>query len=202
MKSNYELHYKRILDVIFASFGIIILAPVMLVIAVLVRKKLGKPVIFAQLRPGLNEKIFEMYKFRTMTDERDQNGELLPDEKRLTSFGKFLRSSSLDELPELFNVLKNEMSLVGPRPLLTEYLALYNREQAQRHNVKPGITGWAQVNGRNTISWEEKFSLDIYYVNNFTFMLDLTIIFMTIKKVLIREGIASKTSVTMEPFKG
>lgn len=202
MKSNYELYYKRILDLILALLGLVILAPVMLVVAVLIRKKIGKPVIFNQLRPGLNEKIFKMYKFRTMTSECDENGVLLPDEKRLTPFGKFLRSTSLDELPELFNVLKGEMSLVGPRPLLPEYLPLYNQEQAQRHNVKPGITGWAQVNGRNSISWEEKFTLDIYYVKNFNFILDLNIIFMTFKKVLIREGVASKFSVTMEPFKG
>jgi len=202
MKSNYELYYKRILDLILALLGLVILAPVMLVVAVLIRKKIGKPVIFNQLRPGLNEKIFKMYKFRTMTSECDENGVLLPDEKRLTPFGKFLRSTSLDELPELFNVLKGEMSLVGPRPLLPEYLPLYNQEQAQRHNVKPGITGWAQVNGRNSISWQEKFTLDIYYVKNFNFILDLNIIFMTFKKVLIREGVASKSSVTMEPFKG
>ena len=170
MKSSYELKYKRLLDIILSLIGLVIFSPMMLVLAVLVRKKLGKPVIFAQLRPGLNEKIFKMYKFRTMTDERDANGTLLSDEKRLTPFGKFLRSSSLDELPELFNVLKGEMSLVGPRPLLPEYLPLYNKEQAQRHNVKPGITGWAQINGRNAISWEEKFNFDVWYVNNISFV--------------------------------
>ena len=202
MKSNYELHYKRILDVIFASFGIIILAPVMLVTAVLVRKKLGKPVIFAQLRPGLNEKIFKMYKFRTMTDERNQNGELLSDEKRLTAFGKFLRSTSLDELPELFNVLKDEMSLVGPRPLLPEYLPLYNQDQKQRHKVKPGITGWAQINGRNAISWEEKFNFDVWYINNINFKLDLKILLKTLFKVFCIKEVSHKGVVTMTKFEG
>jgi len=201
-KGLYEKHLKRLLDFTLAFVGLLVLAPVMLVLAVLVRKKLGKPVIFAQLRPGLNEKIFKMYKFRTMTDERDSNGTLLSDEKRLTPFGKFLRSSSLDELPELFNVLKGEMSLVGPRPLLPEYLPLYNKEQAQRHNVKPGITGWAQINGRNAISWEEKFNFDVWYVNNINLTLDLKILFITIKKVFIKEGVTAENSLTAELFKG
>lgn len=202
MKSNYELHYKRILDILLASLGLIILAPVMLVIAVLVRKKLGKPVIFAQLRPGLNEKIFEMYKFRTMTDERDQNSILLPDDKRLTSFGKFLRSTSLDELPEFFNVIKGEMSLVGPRPLLPEYLPLYNQDQKQRHKVKPGITGWAQINGRNAISWEEKFNFDVWYINNINFKLDLKILLKTLFKVFCIKEVSHKGVVTMTKFEG
>ena len=201
-KGLYEKHLKRLLDFTLAFVGLLVLAPVMLVVAVLVRKKLGKPVIFAQLRPGLNEKIFKMYKFRTMTDERDSNGTLLSDEKRLTPFGKFLRSSSLDELPELFNVLKGEMSLVGPRPLLPEYLPLYNKEQAQRHNVKPGITGWAQINGRNAISWEQKFNFDVWYVNNINLTLDFKILFMTIKKVFIKEGVTAENSRTAELFKG
>lgn len=201
-KGLYEKHLKRLLDFTLAFVGLLVLAPVMLVLAVLVRKKLGKPVIFAQLRPGLDEKIFKMYKFRTMTDERDANGTLLSDEKRLTPFGKFLRSSSLDELPELFNVLKGEMSLVGPRPLLPEYLPLYNKEQAQRHNVKPGITGWAQINGRNAISWEEKFNFDVWYVNNISFVLDLKIIFNTLFKVFYAKDVTHNGVATMTKFEG
>ncbi len=168
----------------------------------MVRTKLGSPILFKQERPGLNGKIFKMYKFRTMTNETDENGELLPDEVRLTKFGKFLRSSSLDELPEMFNILKGDMSIVGPRPLLVKYLPLYSERQSHRHDVRPGLTGYAQVNGRNAISWEEKFELDIFYVNNSSFMVDLMIFFKTIKKVFDREGISSGTSVTMEEFKG
>jgi len=182
--------------------AIIVLSPVFLVVAVLVRVKLGSPIIFKQERPGLNEKIFTLYKFRSMTDERDENGELLPDSVRLTKFGKFLRSTSLDELPELFNILKGDMSIIGPRPLLVQYLPLYDEHQRRRHEVRPGLSGLAQVNGRNAISWEEKFNLDIEYVNNISFILDWKIIFLTIKKVFVREGISSDTSVTMEPFQG
>jgi len=198
----YKRFIKRPLDIFLSLLAIIILSPLMIIIAVLVRVKLGSPVLFKQQRPGLNEKIFTMYKFRTMTDERDENGELLPDSIRLTKFGKLLRSTSLDELPELLNVLKGDMSFVGPRPLLVQYLPLYNDHQRRRHEVRPGITGNAQVNGRNAISWEKKFDLDVAYVDNVTFIGDMRIIFLTIKKVLLREGISSGTSVTMEPFRG
>lgn len=168
----------------------------------LVRIKLGSPVFFTQKRPGKDEKIFKMYKFRTMTNEVDENGNLLPDDKRLTKFGKLLRSTSLDELPELFNILKGDMSIVGPRPLLVRYLPLYNEYQKHRHDARPGFTGWAQCNGRNSISWEEKFDLDVYYVNHITFLLDVKIIFKTVKTVLCREGISSEASATMEEFRG
>lgn len=198
----YERYFKRPLDIILSLIAIIVLSPLMLIIAVLVRIYLGSPVIFKQQRPGLNEKIFTMYKFRTMTDERDENGELLPDSERLTKFGKFLRSTSLDELPELFNILKGDMSIVGPRPLLVEYLPLYNEHQKRRHKVRPGLSGLAQVSGRNAISWEERFDLDVEYVDNISFLLDIKIIFLTLKKVILREGINSNTSVTMEPFRG
>lgn len=198
----YRNYLKRPLDFILSLTGIIVLSPLLIIIAILVRIKLGSPVIFRQKRPGLNEKIFTLYKFRTMTDERDENAELLPDEQRLTGFGKFLRSTSLDELPELFNILKGDMSIVGPRPLLVEYLPLYNEQQKRRHEVRPGLTGWAQVNGRNAISWEEKFDLDVEYVDNINFLLDCKIVFSTVKKVLSREGINSETAVTMEPFQG
>lgn len=198
----YRRFIKRLMDFILSLIAIIVLSPVLLVVAILVRTKLGSPVIFKQKRPGLNEKIFTLYKFRTMTDERDKFGELLPDSVRLTKFGKFLRSTSLDELPELFNILKGDMSIVGPRPLLEQYLPLYNEDQKHRHNVRPGLSGWAQVNGRNAISWEDKFDLDVEYVNNVSFLLDWKIIFLTLKKVFVREGINSETSVTMEPFKG
>lgn len=198
----YRRYFKRPMDFILSLLAIIVLSPVLLVVAVLVRVKLGSPVLFKQKRPGLNEKIFTMYKFRTMTDEKDENGELLPDSIRLTKFGKFLRSTSLDELPELFNILKGDMSVVGPRPLLVEYLPLYNEHQKRRHDVRPGLSGLAQVSGRNAISWEDKFDLDVEYVNNVSFLLDWKIIFLTLKKVFVREGINSETSVTMEPFKG
>jgi len=198
----YRKYGKRIMDLILSLLAIIVLSPVLLIVAILVRVKLGSPVIFKQKRPGLNEKIFTLYKFRTMTDEKDENGVLLPDSVRLTSFGKFLRSTSLDELPELLNIIKGDMSIVGPRPLLVKYLPLYNEYQRRRHEVRPGLTGWAQVNGRNAISWEEKFELDVEYVEKMSFFFDLKIILLTLKKVIIREGITSESSVTMEPFKG
>ncbi len=185
----YERYIKRPMDIILSLMAIIGLAPILLLVAVLVRKKLGKPVIFTQERPGLHEKIFKLYKFRSMTDERDEKGELLPDEIRLTSFGKFLRSTSLDELPELFNILKGDMSVVGPRPLLVKYLPFYNEFERHRHDVRPGLTGWAQVNGRNTITWKDKFIKDNEYVDNLSFFMDLKIIILTIKKVFFREGI-------------
>lgn len=198
----YAKYIKRWLDFILSLLAIIILSPILLIVALLVRIKLGAPVIFKQKRPGLHEKIFTLYKFRTMTDKKDKDGNLLPDDQRLTKFGKLLRSTSLDELPELFNILKGDMSIVGPRPLLVKYLPLYNEHQKHRHDVRPGFTGWAQCNGRNAISWEEKFDLDIYYVKHLTFILDLSIIFKTIKIVFLREGISSDTSVTMEEFRG
>lgn len=198
----YRRYIKRLIDIILSLVGLIALSPLMLIVAALVKINLGSPVIFKQNRPGLNEKIFTLYKFRTMTDDRDENGELLPDNYRLTEFGKFLRSTSLDELPELFNILKGDMSIVGPRPLLVEYLTLYNEHQRRRHEVRPGLTGLAQVSGRNAISWEERFDLDIEYVDNINFFGDFKIILLTLKKVLIREGISSNTSVTMAPFKG
>ncbi|WP_317437456.1 sugar transferase [Thomasclavelia spiroformis] len=198
----YRKYIKRLLDFILSLFAIIILSPVLLIVALLVRIKLGSPVIFKQKRPGLNEKIFTLYKFRTMTDAKDEHGNLLPDEIRLTKFGKLLRSTSLDELPELFNILKGDMSIVGPRPLLVRYLPLYNEHQKHRHDVRPGFTGYAQCNGRNAISWEEKFDLDVYYTKNLTLFMDIKIIIKTVKVVLFREGISSETSVTMEEFRG
>ena len=198
----YRRFIKRPMDFILALMALIILSPVFLVVAILVRVKLGSPVLFKQPRPGKYEKIFRMYKFRTMTDKRDEHGELLPDHVRLTKFGKILRSTSLDELPGLFNILKGDMSLVGPRPLLVQYLPLYNEHQKRRHNVRPGLSGLAQVNGRNAISWESKFNLDIVYVDNVSFLGDMKILLATLKKVFIREGISSESSVTMEPFRG
>ena len=198
----YRKYIKRLLDFILSLFAIIILSPVLLIVALLVRIKLGSPVIFKQKRPGLNEKIFTLYKFRTMTDAKDEQGNLLPDEIRLTKFGKLLRSTSLDELPELFNTLKGDMSIVGPRPLLVRYLPLYNEHQKHRHDVRPGFTGYAQCNGRNAISWEEKFDLDVYYTKNLTLFMDIKIIIKTVKVVLFSEGISSETSVTMEEFRG
>lgn len=193
---------KRTIDFLVALFALLTLLPVLIVVAILVRVKLGSPILFSQQRPGLNGKIFKMYKFRSMTDERDESGNLLANEKRLTSFGKKLRSTSLDELPGLLNVIKGDMSLVGPRPLLVEYLSLYNQEQKRRHEMKPGITGWAQVNGRNAISWEEKFKLDVWYVDNQSLLLDVKILFLTVKKVFVRDGINSSDDVTMPKFKG
>ena len=198
----YEACMKRSLDFICALCGIVVLSPILLITALLVKMKLGSPVIFKQERTGLNEKIFTLYKFRTMTDEKDENGNLMPDEVRLTKFGKWLRSTSLDELPELFNILKGDMSIVGPRPLLPEYLPRYNRYQARRHEVRPGFTGLAQVRGRNAISWEEKFDWDVKYVDHISFLLDMKIIFRTVKIVFCREGISSETSATMEKFEG
>lgn len=198
----YKNLIKPILDFILAFLLIIIFSPIILIVALLIKLKLGSPILFTQERPGLNGKIFRIYKFRTMSDERDSKGNLLSDELRLKGFGKLIRKSSLDELPQLFNVLKGEMSFVGPRPLLVEYLELYNQEQAKRHNVKPGITGWAQVNGRNAISWEEKFKLDVYYVEHISFMLDCKILYMTFFKVLKRKDINSNTNITMEKFTG
>ena len=198
----YQKYIKRALDFVFALLACIILSPIMLIVAILVRVKLGSPILFKQQRPGKNEKIFNMYKFRTMTDERDDNGELCSDEIRLTEFGKKLRSTSLDELPELFNIILGDMSIVGPRPLLVKYLPLYNDEQRKRHNVRPGFTGLAQVNGRNSISWEEKFKWDIEYVKNISFIGDLRIILKTFSVVLKKEGINSDSAVTMEEFTG
>lgn len=195
-------YIKRILDIISSLLAIIILSPLLAVTAVLVKTKLGTPVLFRQERPGKDEKIFTLMKFRTMTDERDENGELLPDEVRLTKFGKFLRSTSIDELPELFNILKGDMSVIGPRPLLVEYIPRYNEHQHRRHEVRPGLSGWAQVNGRNTVSWEDKFDMDVHYVDNYSFAMDVKILFMTVLNVLKREGISSKTSATMEVFMG
>nr|WP_050636745.1 sugar transferase [Candidatus Stoquefichus sp. SB1] len=198
----YRKYIKRILDFILSLVAIIILSPVLLIVAILVRTKLGTPVIFKQQRPGLNERIFTLYKFRTMTDERDGEGNLLPDEIRLTKFGKLLRSTSLDELPELFNILKGNMAIVGPRPLLVIYLPLYNEHQKHRHDVRPGFTGYAQVNGRNSITWEDKFDLDVEYTQRVSLLMDMGIILRTIKVVLLREGISSETSSTMEEFRG
>lgn len=201
-KGFYEKFIKRPQDFICAMMALIVLSPVLLVTAILVKMKLGSPVLFKQERPGLNERIFTLYKFRTMTDETDENGKLLPDEIRLTRFGKLLRATSLDELPELINILKGDMAVVGPRPLLVRYLPLYNDEQRKRHLARPGFTGYAQVNGRNAISWEEKFRLDTEYVEHITFTGDWKIIFQTIKTVVRSDGISSDTSVTMEEFKG
>ena len=198
----YEKYVKRGLDVVLAGGALVVLSPVLAVTALLVRTRLGTPVIFRQARPGRNGEIFQLYKFRTMTDARDENGELLPDEVRLTRFGKLLRSTSLDELPELWNILRGDMSLVGPRPLLVKYLPLYNEEQRHRHDVRPGLTGWAQVNGRNSITWEEKFRLDVWYVEHLSFWVDVKTIFLTVKNVLRREGISSGTAATMEEFRG
>lgn len=198
----YRIFIKRLMDIILSLIAIIALSSVFLIVAILVRVKLGSPVLFKQKRPGLNEKVFIMYKFRTMTDERDEKGNLLPDSIRLTRFGKFLRSTSLDELPELINILKGDMSIIGPRPLLVQYLPLYNEHQKRRHDVRPGLSGLAQVSGRNAISWKEKFDLDIEYVENVSFLGDWKIIFQTIKKVFLREGINSETAATIEPFKG
>ena len=198
----YEKYVKRPQDFCCALAALIVLSPVLAVTAYLVKKKLGSPVIFRQKRPGLNGKIFEMWKFRTMTDARDEAGNLLPDEVRLTDFGKKLRSTSLDELPELVNILKGDMAVVGPRALLVKYLPLYNAEQARRHEVRPGLTGYAQVNGRNSLTWEDKFKKDVFYVDHVSFGLDWQIVLKTVKTVLRHEGISSETSATMEVFTG
>lgn len=198
----YAKFFKRLMDIVLSGMALIVLSPVLLITALLVRVKLGSPVLFSQDRPGKDEKIFKLYKFRSMTDARNENGNLLPDEVRLTKFGKLLRSTSLDELPELWNIFKGDMSIVGPRPLLVKYLPLYNEQQKHRHDVLPGLTGWAQVNGRNTLSWEDKFELDVWYTENISFALDVKIIFMTVMKVLKRDGISSETAATMEEFRG
>ncbi|WP_342560329.1 sugar transferase [Psychrobacillus sp. FSL W7-1457] len=200
--SMYKKHIKRPVDFIVSLTMLIILSPLLLVVAVLVKNKLGSPILFKQNRPGLNEKIFTMYKFRTMTEQRDEYGELLPDHIRLTRFGKFLRSTSIDELPELLNILKGDMSFIGPRPLLVEYLKYYNDEQRKRHNVRPGLSGLAQVNGRNSLSWEEKFELDVKYVNNISFLEDVKILFLTIKKVFVKEGINFDNTKKNNRFQG
>lgn len=200
--SFYRKYGKRIFDLCLTIPAFVVLSPVMGVTAVLVAVKLGRPVLFTQKRPGYQEKIFRMYKFRSMTDERDKDGNLLPDEVRLTPFGEKLRSTSLDELPELLNILKGDMSLVGPRPLLVQYLPLYNKRQHRRHDVRPGITGLAQINGRNSISWEEKFEYDVQYVENLSLKGDIKILFDTVFKVLKKEGINSENSATMEDFMG
>mgnify|MGYP001050569830 FL=1 len=198
----YKNFVKRILDIILSLIALIIFSPLLISTAILVRFKLGSPILFRQARPGMHEKIFHILKFRTMTDEKDKDGNLLPDEIRLTKFGQFLRSTSIDELPELLNILKGDMAVVGPRPLLVQYLDRYNDEQRHRHDVKPGLTGLAQVNGRNGITWEEKFNYDLQYVKNVTFLGDCKIILQTVQKVFQRQGISSATSVTMEEFKG
>ncbi len=201
-KGVYEKYVKRPLDAFLATGALIVFSPIMLVVAILVRTKLGSPVLFTQERPGKDEKIFKLYKFRTMTDERDENGELLPDDVRLTKFGKMLRATSLDELPELINIVKGDMAVVGPRPLLVRYLDRYNEHQKRRHEVRTGFTGLAQVSGRNAISWEEKFDYDVQYVDNVTFKGDAQIILDTVKVVLKKDGVNSETSATMEEFMG
>lgn len=198
----YRNCFKRVLDFLLSLMALCVLSPVLLILTIVGAIKMKGNPFFTQQRPGRNEKIFRLIKFRTMTCEKDAEGNLLPDEQRLTKYGKFLRSTSLDELPELINILVGDMSIVGPRPLLVKYLPLYNEEQRHRHDVRPGLTGWAQVNGRNAISWEEKFRLDVWYVKNISFWLDIKTIFLTVKNVLCREGISSETSATMEEFRG
>lgn len=200
--SLYAKFMKRGFDIICSLLGLLLLSPIFLILLIFIRVKLGSPVIFKQKRPGKNGKIFTIYKFRTMNDKKDDAGVLLADKDRLTTFGKLLRATSLDEIPELFNILKGDMSFVGPRPLLTEYLPLYNEQQKHRHDVRPGLTGWAQINGRNTITWEDKFKLDIEYVEKISFMFDVKIFFKTISKVIKKEGIHSETSETTDVFKG
>ena len=193
---------KRLFDILASAIGLVVLAPAIAVVAIQIHRKLGSPVLFRQVRPGKNGEAFEMIKFRTMRYAVDSAGNLLPDSDRITPFGSFLRSSSLDELPELWNVLKGDMSLVGPRPLLMEYLPLYSEDQRRRHEVCPGVTGWAQINGRNALSWDDKFKLDVWYVDNRSFWLDLKILFLTIKKVIIKDGISAEGEVTMSKFTG
>jgi sugar transferase EpsL len=199
MMRNFK---KRLFDIAFSAVVLILISPLLVVLAVLVRLKLGSPILFRQQRPGLGGKAFVIYKFRTMTDQRDTSDNLLPDAQRLPVFGSFLRSTSFDELPELFNVLKGDMSIVGPRPLMMKYMSRYSPQQARRHEVKPGITGWAQINGRNTISWEDKFGLDVWYVDNWTFWLDMKIIIKSIWMVIVREGITQQGRATMDEFMG
>ncbi len=199
----YSKFIKRILDIVLSGAALVVLFPLLLVVAVLVKIKLGSPVLFCQERPGMDEKIFKLFKFRTMRNAVDpKTGETLPDEERMTDFGRLLRKTSLDELPELINIFKGDMSIVGPRPLLVKYLPLYNEEQRKRHNVRPGLTGWAQVHGRNLLSWEDRFKYDVWYVNNVGLLVDIKTILLTVKCVFVREGITSETSVTMEEFKG
>lgn len=199
--NNYPF-FKRAIDVILSAMLMILLAPLLILVAICIRIKLGSPIFFIQERPGLNEKPFKLIKFRTMLDAFDENGIPLPDDKRLTPFGKFLRSASIDELPEFWNILRGDMSLVGPRPLLMQYLPLYSPLQARRHEIRPGITGWAQINGRNMLSWEEKFELDIWYLNNKSLLLDIKILILTAKRVFQRSGISNEHHVTMPPFEG
>ena len=198
----YDRVIKRIIDLVLSGIALLVLSPVYLILAIIVRIKLGSPVLFSQERPGKNEKVFRMYKFRSMTDARDADGNLLPDEERMTHFGAALRATSLDELPELWNIFKGDMSIVGPRPLLVRYLPRYNERQRRRHDVRPGLTGWAQVNGRNAISWEQKFEYDVEYVEKESFLFDVKILFMTVGKVLHRSGITSEGNITMEEFMG
>lgn len=201
-KGLYERFFKRLLDFVLSLCALLVLSPILLLLSALgIVKMKGNP-FFSQERPGWHEKIFRLYKFRTMTNEKDKNGELLPDEKRLIPYGRFLRSTSLDELPELWNILKGDMSIIGPRPLLVKYLPLYNEEQHHRHDVRPGLTGYAQSHGRNTVTWEDKFRMDVWYTRNVSFRVDLSIFFRTIMAVLKREGISSESSVTMEEFQG
>ena len=198
----YEKYFKRPLDIVCSGLALIVLSPVMGVTAIFVRKNLGSPVLFSQDRPGKGEKTFRIFKFRTMNDATDSNGNLLPDSERLTKFGSFLRSTSIDELPELWNILRGDMSVVGPRPLLVRYLPRYNERHRHRHDVRPGLTGYAQAHGRNAVSWEDKFEMDVYYTENLSFWMDVSIILQTVKSVLLREGISSETSATMEEFMG
>lgn len=198
----YEKYVKRLLDIVLSGLAMLVLSPLLLVTAILVRVKLGSPVIFCQERPGRNEEIFRLHKFRSMSDARDENGELLPDEMRLTSFGRKLRALSIDELPELWDIFRGKMSIVGPRPLLVEYLPYYTEEERHRHDVRPGLTGWAQVHGRNLVSWEERFAYDVEYVDRISFAMDVKIVLMTIRCVLAREGISAEGSATMEAFTG
>lgn len=198
----YSCFFKPLFDCIFSFILLIVISPILIVTALILSIIIKGNPFFLQSRPGKRGKIFRIIKFKTMTDERDSNGSLLPDEKRLTKTGAFIRSTSIDELPQLINVFKGDMSFIGPRPLLVQYLPLYSAEQARRHNVRPGITGWAQVNGRNTISWQQKFALDVWYVDNISFLTDLKIIFYTFRKVIVREGISADDNVTIEPFKG
>lgn len=198
----YKIFFKRLMDILVSSSALILLSPIFLLLIIIIRIKLGSPVFFSQKRPGKDGKVFKMYKFRSMTDERDKYGNLLSDNERLPEFGQKLRSTSLDELPELWNILKGDMSLIGPRPLLSSYLPLYNEFQKRRHEVKPGLTGWAQVNGRNNLNWPERFKLDVEYVDNISLWMDFKIIIQTIVKVIKKDGISSEDSLTMEPFKG
>lgn len=202
MSRLYQKYFKRLMDIVLSFLAIVVFSPVLLIVAILVRFKLGSPVLFCQDRPGLNERVFKLYKFRSMVDKRDGSGVLLPDGERLTGFGRLLRASSLDELPELFNILKGDMSIVGPRPLLVKYLPLYSVYHKRRHEVRPGLSGLAQISGRNAIRWDDRLNLDVFYVDNVSFIGDLKIILITIKKVFLKKGISSGSCVTMEEFKG